>query len=83
MEADGDLGSAGSLARELRKKVFELEQTVFSLEGKLRLADESRLERGGGGADDEGDSSTVVAVYDGAGGSSSAATGDYENRAVA
>ncbi|CAM9427743.1 unnamed protein product [Ectocarpus sp. 12 AP-2014] len=50
-EASGP-GAAGSLARELRKKVFDLEQTVFSLEGRLRLADEARLERrrGGGGS---------------------------------
>ncbi|CAN0367726.1 unnamed protein product, partial [Ectocarpus sp. 8 AP-2014] len=54
-EASGP-GAAGSLARELRKKVFELEQTVFSLGGRLRLADEARLEaRGGGGGSGSGD----------------------------
>lgn len=63
-EASGP-GAAGSLARELRKKVFELEQTVFSLEGRLRLADKARLEaRGGGGGSSGGDCGLggVVAV---------------------
>ncbi|CAM9282190.1 unnamed protein product, partial [Hapterophycus canaliculatus] len=41
------LGAQGSLARELRMKVFALEQKVFSLEGKLMLADEARLARHG------------------------------------
>lgn len=83
LETPGDLGPAGSLARELRERVFELEQTVFELEGKLRLADESRLERGGGGAGGgDDDSSTVVSVYNGAGGSSFAGTGDFVTRAL-
>lgn len=65
-ETEAGLGPAGSLARELRQKVFELEEAVFSLEGKLRLADEARLERGDGRGDgDDGVASTaVVAVYD-------------------
>ena len=61
---DAGLGAPGSLARELRRKVFALEQTVFSLEGKLRLADEARLERGGAcGEGEDGTASTVLAVF--------------------
>ena len=63
--ADAGLGAPGSLARELRRKVFALEQTVFSLEGKLRLADEARLERGGAGGEEDGAASAIVAAYDG------------------
>lgn len=62
---DAGLGAPGPLARELRRKVFALEQTVFSLEGKLRLADEARLERGGAGGEEDGAASTVVAACDG------------------
>lgn len=72
---DAGLGAPGSLARELRRKVFALEETVFSLEGKLRLADEARLERGGGG-DGDGAASTVVAAYDGRGQASSCGKGE-------
>lgn len=46
------VGSAGSLARELRQKVFELEGQVHDLEGKVAIAEEARLaaaEHGGGG----------------------------------
>lgn len=49
----GGVGPAGSLARELRKKVFELEGQVHDLEGKVVVAEEARLaaaEHGGGGA---------------------------------
>ena len=62
---DAGLGAPGSLARELRRKVFALEQTVFSLEGKLRLADEARLERGGAGGEEDGAASAIVAACDG------------------
>eukprot|EP00752_Nemacystus_decipiens_P009306 g8317.t1 len=72
---DAGLGAPGSLARELRRKVFALEQTVFSLEGKLRLADEARLERGGGGGEEDGTPSTVLAAYDGEGQASSVGKG--------
>lgn len=66
-ETEEGLGPAGSLARELRKKVFELEEAVFSLEGKLSLADEARLERGGDDGNDEDAASTAaVSMYDGA-----------------
>lgn len=71
------LGAPGSLARELRRKVFALEQAVFSLEGKLRLADEERLGRGGAcGEDGDGTASTVVAVYDGEGPAPSGGKGE-------
>lgn len=36
-------GGMGSLAMELRQRVFELEGQVFGLEGKLALADDARL----------------------------------------
>ncbi|CAM9178600.1 unnamed protein product, partial [Scytosiphon promiscuus] len=54
------LGAPGSLARELRNKVSTLEETVFQLKGKLRLADEARLVRHDGGeggrdGDEEGE----------------------------
>lgn len=46
--------------------MFELEQTVFSQEGRLRLADEARLERrgsgGGGGGGGDCGLGAVVAV---------------------
>lgn len=48
----GGVGSAGSLAMELRKRVFELEGQVHDLEGKVVVAEEARLaaaEHGGGG----------------------------------
>lgn len=84
-EGGAGMGAPGSLARELRRKVFALEQTVFSLEGKLRLADEARLERGGGGGacgeeEEDGTASTVVAAYDGEGQASSGGKGE-ESRA--
>lgn len=76
-EEHAGLGGPGSLARELRRKVFGLEQTVFSLEGKLKLADEARLQCGGaGGEDDDATASTFVAVYDGQGSASSGGKGE-------
>lgn len=75
-----ELGAPGSLARELRSRVFTLEQTVFELEGKLRLADEARLARrrdgDGGVLGGENEGGGVQrhqgGVFEGEGGSSSA-----------
>lgn len=43
----GAVAATGSLARELRQKVFELEGQVFGLEEKLALADDARLATAG------------------------------------
>lgn len=54
---EGGAGPAGSLARELRRRVFELEAQVHDLEGKVVIVDEARLaaaEHGGGGGGGKG-----------------------------
>lgn len=53
-KAVAKFGAAGSLPRELRQRVFELEGQVSELEGKLARADDSPLavegrDGGGGG----------------------------------